>query len=85
MRSLIALVISMATLSISGCKSKADQLAALNAQFDTLNAQYQKDCILAPVEEMKHNDAKCKSEREEMNPLGKKILDLQADISASRH
>jgi len=85
MRSLIALVIAMATLSISGCKSKADQLAALNAQFDTLNAQYQKDCILAPVEEMKHNDAKCKSEREEMNPLGKKILDLQADISASRH
>ncbi len=85
MRSLIALVIAMATLSISGCKSKADQLAALNAQFDTLNAQYQKDCILAPVEEMKHNDAKCKSEREEMNPLGKKILDLQSDISASKH
>lgn len=85
MRPVIALVIALATLSISGCKSKADQLVALNAQFDTLNAQYQKDCILAPVEEMKHNDAKCKSEREEMDPLGKKILDLQAGIAASKH
>ena len=85
MRSVVAVVIALAALTITGCKSKEDQLTALNAQFDKLNAQYQKDCILAPVEEMKHNDAKCKSEREEMNPLGKKILDLQADISASRH
>jgi outer membrane murein-binding lipoprotein Lpp len=80
-----AIAIAFVALTLAGCKSKQDQLAALNAQFDTLNAQYQKDCILASVEEMKHNDAKCKSEREQMNPLGKKILDLQADISSSRH
>ena len=84
MRPVIVIAIALATLTISGCKSKQDQLAALNAQFDTLNAQYQKDCILAPVEEMKRNDAKCKTEREAMNPLGKKILDLQADIAASK-
>ena len=84
MRPVIILSIALATISVTGCKSKADQLATLNAQFDTLNAQYQKDCILAPLEEMKHNDAKCKAERDEMNPLGKKILDLQADIAASK-
>jgi outer membrane murein-binding lipoprotein Lpp len=84
MRQAIVIVVALATLTITGCKSKHDQLTALNAQFDTLNAQYQKDCILASVEEMKRNDAKCKTERDEMNPLGKKILDLQADIAASK-
>jgi len=84
MRKTAIVILTLISFSFVGCQSKQDQLTELNAQFDTLNAQYQKDCILAPVEEMKHNDAKCKTERDEMNPLGKKILDLQADIAASK-
>jgi outer membrane murein-binding lipoprotein Lpp len=85
MRPLIVIVIALATLTISGCKSKQDQLTALNAQFDTLNAQYQKDCILAPVEVLLQSKEKCKTEGDNMKPLGAKILQLQADIAASRN
>ncbi len=85
MRPVIVIAIALATLTISGCKSKQDQLTALNAQFDTLNAQYQKDCILAPVTVLQQSQAKCKAEGDNMKPLGAKILQLQADIAASSH
>ena len=79
-----AIAIAFLAFTFAGCKSKQDQFAEINAQFDILNAQYQKDCITAPIEEMKHNDAKCKAERDEMNPLGKRMMDLQNDIAASK-
>ena len=78
-----AIAIAFVVLTLAGCKSKQDQLTALNAQFDTLNAQYQKDCILAPVTVLQQNQAKCKAEGDNMKPLGAKILQLQADIAAS--
>jgi outer membrane murein-binding lipoprotein Lpp len=78
-----AIAIAFIVLTLAGCKSKQDQLTALNAQFDTLNAQYQKDCILAPVTVLQQNQAKCKAEGDNMKPLGAKILQLQADIAAS--
>ena len=85
MRPAIVIVIVLATLTISGCKSKQDQLTALNAQFDTLNAQYQKDCILAPVDVLLQSKEKCKTEGDNMKPLGAKILQMQADIAASKN
>ena len=80
-----SIAIAFVALTLAGCKSKQDQLTALNAQFDTLNAQYQKDCILAPVKVLQQSQAKCKAESENMKPLGAKILQLQADIAASSH
>ena len=77
------IAIAFAVLTFAGCKSKQDQLTALNAEFDTLNAQYQKDCILAPVTVLQQSQAKCKAEDDNMRPLGAKILQLQADIAAS--
>jgi hypothetical protein len=46
-----AIAIAFLALTFVGCKSKQDQFAELNAQFDILNAQYQKNCITAPIEE----------------------------------
>jgi outer membrane murein-binding lipoprotein Lpp len=84
MHNTIAVIVAIAALTISGCKSKQDQLIELNAQFDALNAQYQKDCILAPVEVLQRTQAQCKTEREKIDPLGQKIFDLQASITASK-
>ena len=84
MRNIVAVIVAIAALTIAGCKSKQDQLAQLNAQFDSLNSQYQKDCILAPVEVLQRTQVQCKTERDNMNPLGKKIIALQADIDASK-
>ena len=84
MRNTVAVIVAIAALTIAGCKSKQDQLAQLNAQFDSLNSQYQKDCILAPVEVLQRTQVQCKTERDKMNPLGKKIIALQADIDASK-
>ena len=80
-----AIAIAFVSLAIAGCKSKQDQLTALSAQFDTLNAQYQKDCLLAPVEVIQRTQAECKAQREKMNPLGNKIVELQNDIAAAKH
>jgi outer membrane murein-binding lipoprotein Lpp len=84
MRKAIAIVVAFVALTLAGCKSKQDQLVELNAQFDTLNAQYQKDCILAPVTVLQQSQTKCKAEGDNMRPLGAKILQLQADIAASK-
>jgi hypothetical protein len=83
MRKAVAIVVAFVALTVAGCKSKQDQLVELNAQFDTLNAQYQKDCILAPVTVLQKSQSKCKAEGDNMRPLGAKILQLQADIAAS--
>ena len=84
MRKYVAVIVAFAVLTIAGCKSKQDQLVELNAQFDSLNAQYQKDCILAPVEVLQRTQAQCKIERERIDPLGQKIFDLQAELTASK-
>jgi len=80
----VAIALAFVALTLAGCKSKQDQLTALNTQFDTLNAQYQKDCLLAPVEVIQRTQAECKAQRDKMNPLGNKIMELQNDIAASK-
>jgi len=84
MRKAIAIVVAFVALTLAGCKSKQDQLTELTAQFDTLNARYQKDCLLAPVEVIQRTQAACKAQRDKMNPLGNKIMELQNDIAASK-
>jgi outer membrane murein-binding lipoprotein Lpp len=84
MRKTAAIIVAFAVLTLAGCKSKQDQLTELNAQFDSLNSQYQKDCILAPVEVLMRTQEQCKSQRKKIDPLGQKIFDLQADITASK-
>jgi len=78
------IAIAFAVLMLAGCKSKQNQLTELTAQFDTLNAQYQKDCLLAPVEVIQRTQAACKAQRDKMNPLGNRVMDLQSDIAASK-
>ena len=80
-----AIAIAFVALTLAGCKSKQDQLAEVYAQLDTMNAQYQKDCILAPVDVIARSQAKCKAERDAMEPASKKFAALQADIAASKH
>jgi lipoprotein NlpI len=84
MRKTAAIIVAFAVLTLAGCKSKQDQLTELNAQFDSLNSQYQKDCILAPVEVLLRTQEQCKTQRKKIDPLGQKIFDLQADITASK-
>jgi outer membrane murein-binding lipoprotein Lpp len=84
MRKAIVIVVAFVALTLAGCKSKQDQLTELTAHFDTMNAQYQKDCLLAPVEVIQRTQAACKAQRDKMNPLGNKIMELQNDIAASK-
>jgi len=85
MRSVAIATLALIALSTIGCKSKEDQMAEVYAQLDTMNTQYQKDCILAPVDVIAHSQAKCKAERDAMEPLSKKFAALQADVAASKH
>jgi outer membrane lipoprotein SlyB len=80
-----AIAIAFVALTLAGCKSKQDQLAEVYAQLDTMNTQYQKDCMLAPVDVIARSQAKCKAEREAMEPPSKRFAALQADIAASKH
>jgi outer membrane lipoprotein SlyB len=80
-----AIAIAFVALTLAGCKSKQDQLAEVYAQLDTMNTQYQKDCILAPVDVIARSQAKCKAEREAMEPASKKFAALQADVAGSKH
>jgi Tfp pilus assembly protein PilO len=84
MRKTVAILIAFAIITLAGCKSKQDQLTELNAQFDALNSQYQKDCILAPVQVLLRTQEQCKTQRKKIDPLGQKIFDLQASITASK-
>ena len=85
MRSVAIATFALIAFSTIGCKSKQDQMAEVYAQLDTMNTQYQKDCILAPVDVIAHSQAKCKAERDAMEPLSKKFAALQADVAASKH
>jgi hypothetical protein len=85
MRYTLAVIVAIAALTIAGCKSKQDQLTELNAQFDALSSQYQKDCILAPVEVLLRTQEQCKTQRKKIDPLGQKIFALQAELTASKH
>ena len=80
-----AIAVVFVALALAGCKSKQDQLAEVYAQLDTMNTQYQKDCMLAPVDVIARSQAKCKAEREAMEPASKRFAALQADIAASKH
>jgi hypothetical protein len=84
MRLLIIIFVAFITVSSIGCKSKQDQLAEVYAQLDRMNTQYQKDCMLAPVDVIARSQAKCKAEREAMEPTSKKFLALQAEVAASK-
>ena len=84
MRKTAVIIVAFAVLTLAGCKSKQDQLTELNAQFDSLNSQYQKDCILAPVEVLLRTQEQCKTQRKKIDPLGQKIFDLQAELTASK-
>ena len=84
MRNSVAVIVAFAVLTLAGCKSKQDQLVELNTQFDALNSQYQKDCILAPVEVLLRTQEQCKTQRKKIDPLGQKIFDLQAELTASK-
>ncbi len=85
MRSVAIATLALIALSTIGCKSKENQMAEVYAQLDTMNTRYQKDCILAPVDVIAHSQAKCKAERDAMEPLSKKFAALQADVTASKH
>ncbi len=80
-----AIAIAFVALTLAGCKSKQDQLTEVYAQLDTMNTQYQKDCMLAPVDVIARSQAKCKAERDAMEPASKKFAALQADLAASKH
>ena len=85
MRLVAIVTLALITISTIGCKSKQDQLAEVYAQLDAMNTQYQKDCMLAPVDVIARSQAKCKAEREAMEPASKKFLALQAEVAASKH
>ena len=84
MRKTAVFIVAFSVITLAGCKSKQDQLVQLNTQFDALNSQYQKDCILAPVEVLLRTQEQCKTQRIKIDPLGQKIFDLQASITASK-
>jgi outer membrane murein-binding lipoprotein Lpp len=44
MRKAIAIVVTLVALTLAGCKSKQQKQADLSAEYQTANAQYQKDC-----------------------------------------
>ena len=51
MRKAIAIVVTLAALTLAGCKSKQQKQADLSAEYQTANAQYQKDCSATPSDQ----------------------------------
>ena len=51
MRKAIAIVVTLAALTLAGCKSKQQKQADLSAEYQTANAQYQKDCSATPPDQ----------------------------------
>ena len=47
MRPVIAIVIALATLTVSGCQSKEQKNQDLTAAYQAANAAYQKDCSVS--------------------------------------
>jgi outer membrane murein-binding lipoprotein Lpp len=44
MRKTFVIVVAFVALTLAGCKSKQQKQADLSAEYQTANAQYQKDC-----------------------------------------
>jgi outer membrane murein-binding lipoprotein Lpp len=44
MRKAVVIVVAFVALTLAGCKSKQQKQADLSAEYQTANAQYQKDC-----------------------------------------
>ena len=51
MRKAIVIVATFAALTLAGCKSKQQKQAELSAEYQTANAQYQKDCSVTPSDQ----------------------------------
>ena len=51
MRKASVIVVALVTLTFAGCKSKEQKIAALNSEYQTVNAQYQKDCSASPSDQ----------------------------------
>jgi hypothetical protein len=51
MRPVPAVLIVFALLISTGCESKQQKSAALNAEYQTVNAQYQKECSASPSDQ----------------------------------
>jgi outer membrane murein-binding lipoprotein Lpp len=51
MRKAIAIVVTLAALTLAGCKSKQQKQADLSAEYQAANAQYQKDCSVTPSDQ----------------------------------
>ena len=47
MRPLTAVLIASVALTLTGCQSKEQKYSDLNAEYQTVNAQYQKDCSVS--------------------------------------
>jgi hypothetical protein len=80
-------LLALALLMIIACNSKKAKLKAtqeelnrLQAEYAPLSAQYDKDCLYAPVEQVNAHRQLCEQENERMAPLGKKIVALQQQL-----
>src|ERR1035441_8280581 len=51
MRKAVAAVVTFAVLTFAGCKSQEQKHAELSTEYQTANAQYQKDCSAAPSDQ----------------------------------
>jgi outer membrane murein-binding lipoprotein Lpp len=51
MRKAVAAVVTFAVLTFAGCKSQEQKHAELSAEYQTANAQYQKDCSATPSDQ----------------------------------
>jgi len=51
MRKAVAAVVTFAVLTFAGCKNQEQKHADLSAAYQTANAQYQKDCSVAPSDQ----------------------------------
>jgi hypothetical protein len=51
MRIAIVIVVAFVALTVAGCKTKQQKQADLSAEYQTANAQYQKDCSATPSDQ----------------------------------
>ena len=83
-------------LCVAGCHSSTPALPSSNkdqfagrsitdmqAEYDKLQAQNDKDCLYASPAQIKANQALCAREREQMAPLGNALM--EAKVKASQH
>jgi len=77
-----ALLMTPACKSSKEAKIKAtqEQLDKLQAEYAPLEAQYEKDCVNATVEQISANKELCEQENKRNAPLGQKIVTLQQQL-----